>query len=174
MRERNWPFCSFFGKNLGGFIKNKPRHHHCISINTPVSFTQYCATNEVEIQPNFRHSSSKLEIIGQLFWSWRTCLAFLPPFLSSQPSTRRLILPLLHLQTSASSSGGDSWSGLSASPPVTPDLQQVGWVKYVVSIFVIQVLRSVQCSCSGWPKGNREKLSRSQAQLSQATCLAVA
>ena len=44
---------------------------------------------------------------------------------SLQPSTRRLILPLLHLQTSASSSGGDSWSGLSASPPVTPDLNQV-------------------------------------------------
>ena len=28
----------------------------------------------------------------------------------------------------------------------------------------------IQCSCSGWPKGNRKKLSRSQAQLIQATC----
>ena len=53
---------------------------------------------------------------------FEVCIYF---FLSLQPSTRRLILPLLHLQTSASSSGGDSWSGLSASPPVTPELQQV-------------------------------------------------
>ena len=53
--------------------------------------------------------------------------------LSLQPSTRRLILPLLHLQTSASSSGGDSWSGFSASPPVTPELQQV----YRVTIYLV-------------------------------------
>ena len=32
----------------------------------------------------------------------------------------------------------------------------------------------VQCSCSGWPTGNGKKLSSSQAQLGQTTCLAVA
>ena len=57
--------------------------------------------------------------------------------LSLQPSTRRLILPLLHLQTSASSSGGDSWSGFSASPPVTPELQQVYRVTHHVILKVV-------------------------------------
>ena len=33
---------------------------------------------------------------------------------------------------------------------------------------------TLQCSCSGWPTGYGKKLSRSQAQLGQATCLAVA
>ena len=33
---------------------------------------------------------------------------------------------------------------------------------------------TVQCPCSGWPTGYGKKLSSSQAQLSQATCLAVA
>ena len=37
--------------------------------------------------------------------------------------------------------------------------------------FSIEVL---QCSCSGWPTGKRKKLSRTQAQLSKETCLAVA
>ena len=32
----------------------------------------------------------------------------------------------------------------------------------------------IQCSCSGWPTGYGKKLSRSQAQLSQATWLTVA
>ena len=32
----------------------------------------------------------------------------------------------------------------------------------------------VQCSCSGWPTGYGKKLSSSQEQLGQATCLAVA
>ena len=32
----------------------------------------------------------------------------------------------------------------------------------------------IQCSCSGWPKGNGKILSSSHAQLCQATCLAVA
>ena len=34
--------------------------------------------------------------------------------------------------------------------------------------------KPVQCSWSGYPTGNGKKLSRSQAQLGQATCLAVA
>ena len=33
---------------------------------------------------------------------------------------------------------------------------------------------NLQCSCSGWPTGYGKKLSSSQAQLGQATCLAVA
>ena len=32
----------------------------------------------------------------------------------------------------------------------------------------------LQCSCSGWPTGNGKRLKSSQAQLGQATCLAVA
>ena len=32
----------------------------------------------------------------------------------------------------------------------------------------------LQCSCSGWPTGYGKKLSRTQKQLGQATCFAVA
>ena len=35
-------------------------------------------------------------------------------------------------------------------------------------------LQTLQCPCSGWPTGSGKKLSSSQAQLSQATCLDVA
>ena len=34
--------------------------------------------------------------------------------------------------------------------------------------------QSVQCSCSGWPTGYGKKLSSTQAQLGQTTCLAFA
>ena len=37
-----------------------------------------------------------------------------------------------------------------------------------------QKLRSLQCSCSGWPTGYGKKRSSNQAQLGQTTCLAVA
>ena len=38
----------------------------------------------------------------------------------------------------------------------------------------IKRLHNIQFSCSGWPTGYGKKLSRSQAQLGQTTCLAVA
>ena len=41
-------------------------------------------------------------------------------------------------------------------------------------LWAIHPIRPVQCSCSGWPKGYGKKLSSSQEQLGQATCLAVA
>ena len=41
-------------------------------------------------------------------------------------------------------------------------------------ICVLLVCIVIQCPCSGWPTGSGKKLSRNQAQLGQATCLAVA
>ena len=42
------------------------------------------------------------------------------------------------------------------------------------NIVTKQMRHAVQCSCSGYPTGYGKKLSRIQAQLGQATCLAVA
>ena len=41
-------------------------------------------------------------------------------------------------------------------------------------LWVIHPIRPVQGGWGGWPTGNRKKLSSCQAQLGQATCLAVA
>ena len=38
----------------------------------------------------------------------------------------------------------------------------------------VDAIHHVQCSCSGWPTGYGKKVSSSQAQLGQATSLAVA
>ena len=48
------------------------------------------------------------------------------------------------------------------------------WLNEVPLTFVSDAVKVVQCSCSGWPTGYGKKLSRGQAQLGQATCLAVA
>ena len=37
-----------------------------------------------------------------------------------------------------------------------------------------RIFKTIECSCSGWPTGNGQKLSSTQEQLGQATCLAVA
>ena len=69
----------------------------------------------------------------------------------------------------------------SSLPPasLTP-LLLAQWIKVIIAFCVKVILdegvplvhHTVQCTCSGWPKGNGKILSRSQAQLGQATCLA--
>ena len=55
----------------------------------------------------------------------------------------------------------------------SPRIRPLGYCKSAKANAFSQV-DGVQCSCSGWPTGYGKKLSRSQAQLGQAKCLAVA